>query len=115
LKRHNGDVPPRELTDLERGVVFALASGAETTLLVLELLNHHEDRPHEPVDEARLAEALWALDRDGIALHRTEHREPLREPGGNIPEWAEGRSEVVWWYLSKAGIRRLEDLRRRLR
>ena len=40
---------------------------------------------------------------------QTDHREAVREPGFNIPEWNEGRAEVIWWDLTFDGKRRLED------
>ncbi len=104
------DGTDRELTDIERGIVFALGNGSETTLLVSELLGDADcEASEEAVDEGRLLEALDALEREGVVFRQTEYREALREPGGGIPELAEGRAEVVWWDLTKAGRCRLEE------
>lgn len=105
------DGTDRELTDIERGIVFALGDGSETTLLVSEILGDagSESTAEEAADEGRLLEALEALEREGVVFRQTHYREALREPGGGIPELAEGRAEVVWWDLTKAGSCRLEE------
>lgn len=106
-----GDGTDRDLTDIKRGIVFALGNGSETTLLLLELIGDagSESTAEEAVDEGRLLEALDSLEQEGVVVRQTEYREALREPGGGIPEWAEGRAEVVWWDLTNTGKCRLAD------
>ena len=108
----SGPRQERDLTDLERGVVFALGDGSETTLLVLEMVNDPEDRQGEPIEEGALTEALTGLERGGLLVRTTDRCEPT--PGCGIPEWDEGRGEVVWWELTTAGRNRCElEVKRR--
>lgn len=108
----SGPRQERDLTDLERGVVFALGNGSETTQLVLEMLSDREDRQWEPIDEGALTEVLTGLERDGLLVRRTDRCEPT--PGCGIPEWDEGRGEVVWWELTTVGRSRCElEVKRR--
>ena len=99
------------LTELELNLVFSLGDGSETTLLLLEMVNDRvEDGvSSERVEEEEIRQALSSLELQGCASQRVEHHDGGPEPGTGVPEYEQGRPEVVWWDLTVEGGRRLQE------
>ncbi len=88
---------------LQQEILSALGNGTETTLLVLEMLSDLEVGP--VLEEAAVVQELVNMEAAGLVFRRTEPGSGKPEPvaHGNIPEYKEGRAEVVWWELADAG------------
>lgn len=106
----------QEMTWLEKKVLMALGDGSETTLLVLQLVNAPGgiEELADPLTEVEIVEALAQLEADGMVSSRTERWNGPPEPRAGVPEWAEGRPQVLWWGLTQTGKAQVEqEVRRR--
>jgi len=100
--------PSPELSPLQKQLLILLADGAESSLLVVELLNDQRThRAHLPVRPSYSEEEVVPVLRDlvgmGLASRSTQVISPGTAPVGGVPEFHEGRSSILWWSLSKRG------------
>lgn len=100
-------------TSLQQKILSALSDGMETTLLVLEIVSDSEVGPVP--EEVAVLQELVDMEAAGLVSRRTEPGSGKPEPvaHGNIPEYKQGRAEVVWWALTEAGELRVREEQKR--
>ncbi len=105
-----------QLTPLQLAALFALDTGTETTLLVLQLVNDAVLGPalEQPASEAKLVKALTELEAGGLVCRPVIEHPDRAMPGCGVPEYDQGRSEVSWWDLTPAGKNRVDMEAKRL-
>lgn len=94
-------------TSLQQDLIFALGDGTETTLLLLDAGSDPKEGP--VLEETAALQALADMEAAGLVSRRTEPGPGKPEIGVGIPEYEQGRAEVVWWALTEAGRVRLQE------
>lgn len=100
------DAADSRLPPLHRAVLLQLLEGAESTLLLLEIVNNHRMRPSSTAlassyVEDQIASVLEELKALGLVKSveqpvRLDHRVA-------IPEFQDGRRTLFWWSLTEQG------------
>lgn len=96
------------LTGLDCELLMALLVDEETTLLLVELVNHLDPGTilSGPATEYPEIDILGALDRlsaQNLVTSRVEQLEGPMNASGGVPEYALGREQVFWWRLTEGG------------
>ena len=98
---------PPDLSPLHKELLITLMQGAESTLLLVEMLTapratvYHQLPPERSEDI--VLKALLELRAAGFVQSQAWQNVPASEVDAGIPELRERREQVIWWRLTEQG------------